>query len=183
MIEVDTKKQIQAMIAYDSLSHMRVMPDCRVGHGCCVGFTSVVACDKVVPSFVGGDIGCGILTYPLNKTKMNLERLDRRIRALIPMGVGREHIYNSSPMEQSFIERYLDRAQESARQFAAGRGVSAPTLDYNYFTTLCGTIGIDVDLCIRSFGTLGGGTTSSRSTRTQQSNSTSPCTAGRAALA
>jgi RNA-splicing ligase RtcB len=58
-VDIDTKKQINAMMQNASIKHVRVMPDCHVGQGCCIGFTSIVEHDKIVPSYVGGDIGCG----------------------------------------------------------------------------------------------------------------------------
>ena len=42
------------------------MPDCHASVNCCVGFTSEIK-DRVIPNIVGGDIGCGISSYPLNK--------------------------------------------------------------------------------------------------------------------
>jgi RNA-splicing ligase RtcB len=45
-----------------SKSKTRFMPYCHRGKGCCVGFTSKLI-EKIVPKFVGGDIGCGIITY------------------------------------------------------------------------------------------------------------------------
>lgn len=43
-------------------AHMRIMPDCHSGKGCVIGTTMHVL-DKVVPSVVGVDIGCGVLAY------------------------------------------------------------------------------------------------------------------------
>src|SRR3989338_7964217 len=63
-IDVETMKQIRHMLHHPAVNHARIMPDCNKGMGCCVGFTSLLV-DKIVPQFIGGDIGCGILTYPL----------------------------------------------------------------------------------------------------------------------
>ena len=57
--------QIRTMMAHPAITEPRIMPDCHKGNGCCVGFTSKLV-DKIVPNFVGGDIGCGIVSYPLD---------------------------------------------------------------------------------------------------------------------
>ena len=62
-----------AGMGHPSVEHVRIMPDCHKGNGCCVGFTSCLN-DKIVPNFIGGDIGCGIITYPMDcfRTIVNL---------------------------------------------------------------------------------------------------------------
>ena len=65
MVDVGTIKQIRSMIKHEAIEHARIMPDCHKGVGCCIGFTSKLT-DKIVPNFVGGDIGCGIISYPLD---------------------------------------------------------------------------------------------------------------------
>lgn len=54
---------------------IRVMPDCHSGNDCIVGLTMTVT-NKVNPSLVGTDIGCGIsaLKFPVD-TKIDLELL------------------------------------------------------------------------------------------------------------
>ena len=53
------------MIGHEAIQNARVMPDCHKSKkNCCVGFTSQLI-DKIVPNFVGIDIGCGIVSYPL----------------------------------------------------------------------------------------------------------------------
>ena len=68
LVDTGTIKQIRSMIKHPSIENARIMPDCHKGHGCCIGFTSKLM-DKIVPNFVGGDIGCGIVSYPINKEK------------------------------------------------------------------------------------------------------------------
>ena len=53
MIETSTEKQLQAMMTHQHIQHIRVMPDCHVGHGCCIGFTAHVDLLHLVPSYVG----------------------------------------------------------------------------------------------------------------------------------
>lgn len=157
-VEVDTTKQVSSMISNPSLFHARVMPDCHVGHGCCVGFTSGMSCRAVVPSYIGGDIGCGILTYPLQRTKLNVVRTESIIRKTVPMGSGHYNVHKQKAVEESFVSKYLLVAQKEATNFASLVGIAeVPQIDYEYFLSLCSKIGMDVDACIRSFGTLGGG--------------------------
>lgn len=47
-------------------SKIVLMPDCHAGKGCCIGFTQTIT-DKICPSLVGVDIGCGMLTLELSE--------------------------------------------------------------------------------------------------------------------
>ena len=162
-VEVETIKQVAAMINNSHLSHARIMPDCHVGHGCCVGFTCKVDYCSVVPSYVGGDIGCGILTYPLSKHKLNLNKTEAIIKRIIPMGNGHNNVHRNAPVEVTFIEKYLTLAEMDVKKFAEEVGLESETtistgsIDYTYFQSICSKIGMDEDVCIRSLGTLGGG--------------------------
>lgn len=65
-----------------------IMPDVHAGKGCTIGTTMTIT-DKVVPNLVGVDIGCGILVANLGKLKLtskDFEKLDERIKKLIPSG-------------------------------------------------------------------------------------------------
>ena len=63
--------------------NVRIMADCHAGTGCVIGTTMEVK-DCVVPSLVGVDIGCGMLTVKLGKMDIDLINLDRFIRKKIP---------------------------------------------------------------------------------------------------
>ena len=63
--------------------NVRIMADCHAGTGCVIGTTMEVK-DCVVPSLVGVDIGCGMLTIELGKMDIDLINLDRFIRKKIP---------------------------------------------------------------------------------------------------
>jgi tRNA-splicing ligase RtcB (3'-phosphate/5'-hydroxy nucleic acid ligase) len=158
LLEVETSRQISAMISNPALSHARIMPDCHVGHGCCIGFTTMINCAMVVPSYVGGDIGCGILTYPLNSRRLNLAKVESRIKNTIPMGNGHMNVHKENPVEPSYIENYLRSCQDEV-DLLCGADCNDETLPitFEYFVQLCEKIGMNVDTCIRSFGTLGGG--------------------------
>jgi tRNA-splicing ligase RtcB (3'-phosphate/5'-hydroxy nucleic acid ligase) len=78
-------------------SVIRIMPDTHAGAGCTIGTTMTIQ-DKIVPNLVGVDIGCGMFVSMLEKTKLDLVRLDKIIRAFVPSGFEvREtpHAYNA----------------------------------------------------------------------------------------
>lgn len=64
---------------------VRVMPDCHVGKGCVIGFTSELR-NGVVPNLVGVDIGCGVLVCELGWRSFDLSSLDNFICKHIPSG-------------------------------------------------------------------------------------------------
>jgi tRNA-splicing ligase RtcB (3'-phosphate/5'-hydroxy nucleic acid ligase) len=70
-------------------STIRIMPDTHSGKGSVIGTTMTVS-DKVVPSLVGVDIGCGLYVAKIKtgRIKMNFEKLDHFIRSRIPSGHG-----------------------------------------------------------------------------------------------
>ena len=65
-IDDETIELLSKMNKSPALNNIRVMPDCHSSSYCCVGMTSKIE-DKVIPQIVGGDIGCGIIIYNLNK--------------------------------------------------------------------------------------------------------------------
>ena len=64
---------------------IRIMPDVHAGAGCTIGTTMTVK-DKLVPNFVGVDIGCGMETVRLKEKHIELEKLDKVIHERIPSG-------------------------------------------------------------------------------------------------
>ena len=86
-LDDDTKKLVSKLAQCNVFHHIQVMPDCHSSINCCVGFTSEIR-DKVIPRIVGGDIGCGISCYPLNKKiKVNqYKKIDQEVKNIIPIG-------------------------------------------------------------------------------------------------
>ena len=70
---------------YAGGSRIRMMPDIHAGAGCTVGTTMTIR-DKVCPNLVGVDIGCGMETVRVKEKHMELQKLDKLIRAEIPSG-------------------------------------------------------------------------------------------------
>ena len=92
-VDSDAYAQILQMMNQPWSSDMtvRIMPDVHAGKGCTVGSTMTIS-DKVSPSLVGIDIGCGVevlvvkkdfVQYPLQDL---LEKLDDVVHNKIPSG-------------------------------------------------------------------------------------------------
>lgn len=62
-----------------------IMPDVHAGKGCTIGTTMKVK-DKIIPNVVGVDIGCGVLCVKLEEKRIDLPKLDSKIRENIPSG-------------------------------------------------------------------------------------------------
>ena len=80
------REQIKAVCdtkAFSS-SKIRIMPDVHAGKGCTIGTTMTIT-DKIVPSMVGVDIGCGMYTVYLGKIDIDFEALDEAAH-YIPSG-------------------------------------------------------------------------------------------------
>jgi len=71
--------------AFTEGSLIRLMPDVHAGAGCTIGTTMTIK-DKIVPNLVGVDIGCGMETVVLRDERVELQKLDKAIRRLIPSG-------------------------------------------------------------------------------------------------
>jgi RNA-splicing ligase RtcB len=79
----DQIKQICDTQAFAN-AKIRIMPDVHAGKGCTIGTTMTVT-DKIVPSMVGVDIGCGMYTVYLGKIELDFEKIDE-VAHFIPSG-------------------------------------------------------------------------------------------------
>ena len=90
IIEETAKKQVEDLCNQPFLKDVkiRMMPDLHAGKGCTVGTTMTVT-DKIVPNFVGVDLGCGMICVKLDvkKEEIDFENLDRVIRSEVPSGM------------------------------------------------------------------------------------------------
>lgn len=86
-IEPEALNQIYTLIKQPAFADckVRIMPDVHAGKGCVIGFTADLG-DKVIPSVVGVDIGCGVLTCEIGKFDIDYAKLDSVIREHIPAG-------------------------------------------------------------------------------------------------
>ncbi|MBQ8497580.1 MAG: RtcB family protein [Clostridia bacterium] len=64
---------------------IRIMPDVHAGMGCTIGTTMTVS-DKIAPSLVGVDIGCGMYTLNLGKIDIDMKSFDEAVHT-IPCGM------------------------------------------------------------------------------------------------
>ena len=80
------REQIRAVCDTEAFasSKIRIMPDVHAGKGCTIGTTMTIV-DKIVPSMVGVDIGCGMYTVYLGNIDIDFEKLDEAAH-YIPCG-------------------------------------------------------------------------------------------------
>lgn len=77
-----------------------IMPDCHQGYGVPIGFTGRFK-DAVIPSLIGVDIGCGVLSYKLpTEIELDLPVIYEFIENNIPAG------FNSHPSPPSPINEF-----------------------------------------------------------------------------
>ena len=69
-IDEEAREQIRRLASDAAYAEckIRIMPDVHAGKGCTIGTTMTVG-DKVSPSLVGVDIGCGMYTVRLGKER------------------------------------------------------------------------------------------------------------------
>lgn len=79
---------------------IRIMPDVHAGTGCVIGFTADLG-NKVIPSIVGVDIGCGMLVAELGKNYIDPKKLDDVIHARIPAGMA---VHEKPTLEENFLD-------------------------------------------------------------------------------
>lgn len=89
-IENTAKQQVHDLCNLPFLqdAKIRMMPDLHAGKGCTVGTTMTIQ-DKIVPNFVGVDIGCGMICVKLDvkKDEIDFHKLDQVIRRNVPSGM------------------------------------------------------------------------------------------------
>lgn len=86
-IEDYAKAQIKMICDSETAegSKIRIMPDVHPGKVGPIGLTMTIT-DKVIPTLVGTDIGCGISYVRIDKKNVEFQKLDRVIRECIPAG-------------------------------------------------------------------------------------------------
>lgn len=109
LVEASCKSQIQSIMDSKVVENQNVavMADCHSGKGSCIGYTQTIT-NRVIPSTVGVDIGCGMLAVQLHKnlTKPELEKLDKVIHQKVPLGSNRRkdlHRYANEVLLQKTI--------------------------------------------------------------------------------
>jgi tRNA-splicing ligase RtcB (3'-phosphate/5'-hydroxy nucleic acid ligase) len=174
-IDEVTRQQIVEMIQNPTCQHVRVMPDCHGGKGCVIGFTSEIVMFplKVVPNYIGVDIGCGMYAQRVSPSlakKMTKEKhvidIEHAIKTSVKMG----HNVNDQREPQHFnvieaVKQICANTQIEADTFAemyhstCGIDIShlVPTFTFDWLEKKCRQIGIKYQYFLDSIGSLGGG--------------------------
>jgi tRNA-splicing ligase RtcB len=164
-LDNETMKQLRLMLQHETVEHVRIMPDAHRGAGNCVGFTSHLM-DKILPRFIGGDIGCGILTYNFGQHEnLDLVELDRLIKNRIPMGSGKRNIWQQSIITDEDINWVCHESYEQANNFSQKYYEHfqvclddyIPEYSNNLFEKKCSQIKVSFNDVLCSIGSLGGG--------------------------
>ena len=69
---------------------VRIMPDCYVGKGCTIGFTSTLPKNgEIIPNIIGVDQFCGMYVIKLSDKDItnDYEKLNKVIRRSIPFSI------------------------------------------------------------------------------------------------
>lgn len=104
---------------------IRIMPDVHAGAGCTIGTTMTIT-DKAVPNLVGVDIGCGMETVCIKESFIEVQKLDKLIRAEIPSGFGIRkkihHYMDKLDITQLYCSKNVDliRAERSLGTLGGG---------------------------------------------------------------
>ena len=122
-IEKEALDQIQTMIDLPSSagSKVRIMPDTHAGAGCTIG-TTMTLTDKVVPNFVGVDIGCGVLAVQIKDKDIDLSKLDEVINERIPSGfdIHTDPVSHCHNINDLIANADIDNAQKSLGTLGGG---------------------------------------------------------------
>jgi len=159
-IDNETMKQIKRIADTTVLSHMRFMPDCHKGVGCCIGATGIIN-DKIVPGYVGVDIGCGISMYYIGKNirERRYPHINKIIHKCVPMGEGRHSIFMEPQINENDWEWLLDVCNNdlSKLKYVFDEYEYLDEYTYDWIVNMIKKVrgNLKRDLC--SIGTLGGG--------------------------
>jgi RNA-splicing ligase RtcB len=140
----------------DTTNTHRFMSDCHPCHGTTfVGWTFYLNdIFTIKPTYIGPDIGCGILVIPL-KNKYNTKKLEKLvafIKRFFPMG--NETMHKQPIVEDSYIDKFINYTNESTNEFTKNNNLE----DYEQsLEKLCKKIKVNYNNIKRTIGTLGGG--------------------------
>lgn len=126
-IDTSSYQQIQAMMDREEFgeSQFRFMPDVHYGKGSTVGTTMSVS-DKVVPNFIGVDIGCGVNVVELDMNKKEasdpkfLKKFDRNVRQNVPLGYNRHGKFQKAPLVEREEFLVADQLEEDTFYHSIG---------------------------------------------------------------
>lgn len=120
--------------------HVALMPDAHVGKGCTVG--SVVPTEgAIVPSFVGVDIGCGMIAietiYTADHLPDNLDPIIPLLSERIPAGVGKGHVDGENRNGVAYLFLGDPHTHLTDKQFATADTQLGTLGSGNHFAEVC----------------------------------------------
>lgn len=102
---------------------IRIMPDVHVGYDVPIGYTQTIT-NKIIPNFVGVDIGCGMLVTKFSNDiiPIDFRKLDQVIKDVVPSGF---KIFNKRQdlnlnLNDLIAEVNIDRAFKSVGTLGGG---------------------------------------------------------------
>jgi tRNA-splicing ligase RtcB len=159
MVEDNCISTIQKLTNHPVFTNpIRVMPDVHEGKGSVIGFTMKMT-DKVIPSTIGVDLGCGVTTKCIGNVGIDFERLDVAIRKNVPLGFAT----NSKPkvnIERGFDWGVINSTASKFRDAYTdlnGLDIQPVTYTYTWFLDLCKKIKANPVEVGCALGSLGGG--------------------------
>lgn len=99
-VESSAQSQIIGLLNMEAFkdSSIKVMSDVHAGKGCVIGLTMTVQ-DKIIPNFIGVDIGCGMQVVQFKEKIIDFKALDEFITNNIPAGTNvREKVHSFSKL-------------------------------------------------------------------------------------
>lgn len=157
-VETETVRQIHSMVSHPAATNpVAIMPDCHAGKGCVVGFT-MKASNKVVPNWIGVDIGCGMVSIKTNISVGDLSinkltSIDREIRKVLPLGMTYHEDYNTKNLRVAFGNAVRTKAREVGNTYT-NHLKSMSDLDIE---SLLKNYGVESGRFYSSIASLGGG--------------------------
>ena len=168
-IEDSAYEQIQSMVNHPAFRNpVRIQSDCHYSPSCIVGFTMPLS-NRVSPSVVSYDIGCGLLSVKLENygfdptNEEDLLEIDEIVRDTIPMGRSVNngavyHMKNDFPWDEfahkweTFATNHLDDDIELEKYHP-----DEFNPDIEYFKKLCQKVRYDLNRSISGVSSLGSG--------------------------
>jgi len=117
-LDEKTKEQFDSCCSQKFIKKAALMPDAHCGYVAPIGAV-LVTTDYVVPSWVGYDIGCGMIALEfkkkgiIQKIQINKEEIYRQVNMKVPMGKGRvNHIKEISMKTKIEFKKLLQKFTE-----------------------------------------------------------------------
>lgn len=164
-VEESALSQVYNLVSHPAFTEKIVMQvDIHAGASAPIGFTMPLT-EKIVPTVVSVDIGCGMLSvnigkdFTLNKDK--LLKFDEKIRSVVPMG---SNLMQKSAVKSNFFKNNFDwiGTNDLAKKFIVSYNKKFNTnfspieFTYDWFLKKCKNIGMRQDAEL-GVGTLGSG--------------------------